>query len=347
MFILFISYSDLFFNRFLQSPEAGISRNMNTLGRLGALLDKWTGSKSHEKESQLNDPDFEFSEIDSGLSTPEWERDASDAEALPTHSIPPLDPGEVKFYLSRVRLWCCQCLQLTDFTHTAKTCPWCQQNLPEDHEFCDNCALVQITLVSMQPNMRYAFSSEALAVFKHRAYFRGGIGVHGPQFYLVECCKAGCSGSFRVDWDGAERRKDITGEKATEGLWVDFGDWLCPECGRRACKRCKKYIVGTQVLVGSTKAKGWADEGRNVEGREPIPAEVREKNEKELEESRLALQQAISKALAKKRGPAKTLKRKAIGQDPEILELDADEIVEVVPVGPEYPGAPRHSPDTP
>lgn len=336
---------------------------MDTLGRLGALLSQWSGRRIDEVEPHLDDPDFWFSDIDSGLSTPEWHGSGGDgggasdaAEPLPTHSVPPVDPGEVRFYISRIRLWCCQCLQLTNFTHTSRTCPWCQQNLLDDHEFCDKCALVQITLTRMQPNMRYAFSSEALTVFQHPAYFRGGIGMHGPQFYLVECCQIGCNGSFRVDWDGAERKGTIVGGQVTEGLWVDFGDWLCPECGRRACKRCEKFVVGTQVLVGSMEAYGWADESREQlqkreHDEEPVvvvSAKAREKNEKEHEESRLALQDVILKVLTKKaRTSSKPPKRKAIGQDPEILELGADEIVEVVPVGPEYPGAPRYSPDAP
>lgn len=318
---------------------------MNTLGRLGTLLNLWGWGKGNEVEPQFDDPDFWFSEIDSGLSTPDWNRDASDAEPLPTHSVPPIEPGEVKFYLSRLRLWCCQCLHLTHFTHTLGACPWCRQNLPQCHEFCDKCALVQITHVGMQPNMRYAFSSEALKVFQHFAYHRGGIGVHGPQFYLVECCQVGCSGSFRVDWNCGQRRRDITGERVTEGLWVDFGDWLCPECGRRACKRCQKFIVGTQVLVGAKDAYGWTNsEAVKIS---TISSEVYEKMEKEHEDSRWALQQAISKAVARKRRTTKTPKRKAIGQDPEILELDADEIVEVVPVGIEYPGAPLFPPLSP
>lgn len=220
-------------------------------------------------------------------------------------------------------------------------CPWCRENLPRTHFFCDDCALVQITSTRLQPLMRYAWCKQALNVYEHSMYRSGGIGQHGVQFYVVECCKSGCSGNFRIDLDAAEKRLNPKIEGYPVGLWTDFGDWLCPECGQRACKYCLKYLVGTQVICGGEKSRGWAmsnpiEDGLAEDALQKARADWKAE-QRELEESKVTqearrreLEARVAKISGKSstRPKSKTQRRKAIttpGQDPEVVELQSEE----------------------
>lgn len=218
-------------------------------------------------------------------------------------------------------------------------CTWCRENLPRTHFFCDDCALVQITSTRLQPLMRYAWCKQALDVHAHPMYRSGGIGQHGVQFYVVECCKPGCSGSFRVDLDAAEKRKNPDIEGYPVGLWTDFGDWLCPQCGQRACKYCLKYLVGTQVICGGEKSRGWvmSDPAEDIlaeEGFQQVLADrkTRQHQQEEYkatqEAQRRGLESLVAKVSGKAKPKRKTPSRKAItapGQDPEVVELEGEE----------------------
>jgi len=226
-----------------------------------------------------------------------------------------------------------------DLSQRTWPCHWCRENLPRTHFFCDDCALVQITSTRLQELTRYAWCKQAWDVYEHPMYRSGGVGQHGVQFYVVECCKPGCSGSFRIDLDAAEKRRNPDMEGYPVGLWTDFGDWLCPECGQRACKYCLKYHVGTQVICGGERSRGWVmsnpiEDRLAQEAFEKVIAD-RKAKQRQLEESaavqevrRRELQALVAKISRKAKPKGKTPRRRAIvvpGQDPEIVELESGE----------------------
>ena len=122
--------------------------------------------------------------------------------------------------------------------------------MPKPHFFCQKgCALVQIIDKKLPENTRYIYSDEALNVARHPEFTRGGVRQQGPLFYVVECCQKRCPGMFRIDWNEAEQVQDCNGPWK-DGLFVDFTNFVCPSCGKQACKACLKLAVATQVVVG-------------------------------------------------------------------------------------------------
>ncbi|KAF8425332.1 hypothetical protein EV426DRAFT_66585 [Tirmania nivea] len=313
------------------------------------------------EDGKEQETDYWFSDIDSRPQTPEYFNEAALREEHglplliqpePRNHIAAHDPDNPVLYLSRLRLWCCQCLHMSnyntplpdkekdqDLNGRTWPCSWCRENLPRTHFFCDDCALVQITSTRLPPLMRYAWCKQALSVYEHPMYRSGGIGQHGVQFYVVECCKPGCRGCFRIDLDAAEKKKNPDMEGYPVGLWTDFGDWFCAECGQRACKYCVKYLIGTQVICGGEKSRGWVmsnpiEDGLTEEAFQEV-LEDRKARQLQLEESRAmqeterrALEALVAKVSWKAKPKKKTWYRKATttpGQDPEVIELESEE----------------------
>ncbi|KAF8463453.1 hypothetical protein BDZ91DRAFT_731625 [Kalaharituber pfeilii] len=152
-------------------------------------------------------------------------------------------------------------------------CTWCAGHLPVTHRYCSNCALVRINEIQLPKGTRWAFSSEALEVARHPIFTAGGIGVHGPLFYLVECCKPYCAGVYRIDWQDVDEVQDTKGPLYEDGLLTDFTEFRCPECGGYACRNCIKMVVATQVIVGGLSSHGWVEEGESVRQLAPRPSE--------------------------------------------------------------------------
>ncbi|KAF8433131.1 hypothetical protein BGX38DRAFT_221039 [Terfezia claveryi] len=325
------------------------------------LLTPGRKRRIEEVEDNEQDTDDWFSDIDSRPQTPQYFNQASLwqehglpllIQPEPENHVAPHDPDNPVLYLSRLRIWCCQCLHMSNYSTAlpekeqgedlmAKTwpCLWCRENLPRTHFFCDDCALVQITSTRLQPLMRYAWCKQALNVYEHPMYRSGGIGQHGVQFYVVECCKPGCSGSFRVDLDAAEKRKNLDMKGYPVGLWTDFGDWLCPECGQRACKYCLKYLVGTQVICGGEKSRGWVmsrpiEDGLAEEAFQQAQVDWKtgqrefEESEAKQEARRRELEVLVAAVSGRAKPKHKISSHKPIpapGQDPEVMELGSEE----------------------
>lgn len=344
-------------------------------------LDSDTDSSSHSDR----DTDYWFSDIDSRPNTPPYfdsdEKPELNLRPLPqaTNYVPPTNPEDRQLYLSRLRIWCCQCLHLSNYptgitgqqededlsSHTWP-CQWCRNNLPRTHFFCDDCALVQIVSFRLEPAVRYVWNRQAAQVRNHQLYRAGAIGQHGLQYYMVECCQSGCKGTFRVDLDGCEKRKNPEQDGHPIGIWTDFGDWLCPECGQRACKFCLKYLVGTQVICGGENSPGWMTSHPKedklpdqdlpaLRAKQKLRRHRRRQAREALEASRKALEGAVAEASRVEKGKLKgksggsrsaSGSRSARGSGPwddgEVIELrPGDEWappVEIVQAG--YPAAP-------
>lgn len=327
------------------------------VGQILASLTPGFRKRKREVEYADGDPDYWFSDIDSREGTPEWfDPDEADIETsmqaavVPYNAVPALDPKDNSLYLSRLRLWCCQCLHLSNYlkgftlneeesSYKNWPCQWCYENLPRIHHFCENCALIRITTTRVEALKRCVWNRQALHVFQHPMYSRGGVGEHGPQFYLVECCKKDCKGVFRVDWSDTQRKLDPGGKTRDEGIWVDFGQWLCPECGQRGCKYCLKLEVATQVITGGERSQGWimSDAAEDVlnekdyKVREAQHAAFDKMNhdfEREYEKRKTEVQQVIAgvtqgRAPRKGKAPAQVVDT----ADADILQLEKEEDV--------------------